>query len=291
MSSFKGTWWRPATAIVVLALAVGALSLSGATAAHAGGTDGTVTVSQVEIPQGGSGTVNVVLNPASAGTSVWIIEVSYDPSVAQVAVDSNDNPVCTSLSVQSPFVGAGGCDTKAVSHGATPDTLVILGGAIQNDSGTAKGLTAQTTLATFTFNAVGSQGAHTDLATTVSDFLGPNGQSPTPAVVDGDIDITESAGTSHLWGDTDCNGAVAPRDGQGDLNHFLGKAEITQTPPCPAVGSSVTIDGTSHVWGDWDCNGAVAPRDGQGDLNHFLGKGEISQTPPCPAMGTSVITP
>src|SRR5205807_364486 len=29
--------------------------------------------------------------------------------------------------------------------------------------------------------------------------------------------------TTDVWGDPDCNGIVAPRDGQAMLNHFLGK--------------------------------------------------------------------
>jgi hypothetical protein len=94
--------------------------------------------------------------------------------------------------------------------------------------------------------------------------------------------------TTDVWGDPDCNGSVAPRDGQAILNHFLGKTELSQTPPCPAIGAPVTIDGMSYVWGDPDCNGSVAPRDGQAILNHFLGKTELSQTLPCPAIGSTV---
>src|SRR5450759_1383733 len=127
------TWWRPATALIVLTLALLALSVGGRGTALAVVTDGSVTVTPADlmIGAGGSGQLNVVLTPAAAGTSIWIIQIAYDPAVAQVAM-SGGNPVCTSITFQSPFVGAGGCDVKAVSHGATLDTLVILGGVVQN---------------------------------------------------------------------------------------------------------------------------------------------------------------
>ncbi len=289
MSFFKATWWRPASALIILTLAVAAFSAGGRGTALAVTTDGSVTVMPADlmIGAGGSGQLSVDMTPAAAGTSVWIIQISYNPAVAQVATDGSGNPVCTFISVQLPFIGAGGCDTKAVSHGGTMDTLVILGAVLQNDNGTPVGLTTPQTLATFTFNAVGPMGANSALTTSVTAFLGPNGETPTPATPDGAIDIT--AGTSRIWGDGDCSGAVAPRDGQADLNHFLGQAELSQTSPCPALGDIVTINGLSYTWGDFDCSGAVAPRDGQADLNHFLGQTELSQTPPCPAVGDTVV--
>jgi hypothetical protein len=292
MSFFKTTWWKPASALIVLTLAAAALSVGGRGTALAGTTDGSVTATPNPLPigVGGSAQLSVGMTPAAAGTSIWIIQIAYDPAVAQVATDGSGNPVCTFITVISPFVGAGGCDTKAVSHGSTPDTLVIFGGVVQNDNGTAKGFTTPQTLATFTFNAAAGAavGAHTALMTTVTSFLGPTGVTSTPATPDGAIDIVASTGTPRIWGDGDCNGAVAPRDGQAILNHFLGKAELSQTLPCPALGGPVTVSGVSHTWGDFDCNGAVAPRDGQAILNHFLGKTELSQTQPCPLIGATV---
>ena len=289
MSLFKATWWRPASALIVLTLAVAAFSAGGRGTALAGATDGSVTVMPADlmIGAGGSGQVSVEMTPAAAGTSVWIIQLAYNPAVAQVATDGSGNPVCTFITVSSPFIGAGGCDTKDANSDGTQDTLVILGAVLQNDNGTPRGLTTPQTLATFTFNAVGPVGAHSALTTTVTSFLGPNGEMPTPATSDGAIDITP--GTSRIWGDGDCSGAVAPRDGQADLNHFLGQTELSQTPPCPALGAIVTINGLSYTWGDFDCSGAVAPRDGQADLNHFLGQAELSQMQPCPAVGDTVV--
>jgi hypothetical protein len=291
MSFFKATWWRPVTALAVLALAVGVLSLAGAGTAHAGSvTDGSVSVSPAdrEIPVGGTGTVDVVLTPAAAGTSIWIIQIAYDPTVAQVAVDGSDNPICTFITVQSPFVGAGGCDTKAVSHGSTPDTLVILGGVVQNDNGTPRGFTTQQTLATYTFNAVGSVGAHTALTTTVSAFLGPTGETPTAAASNGAIDIIESQGTSRIWGDVDCTGLILPRDAQAILKNVQTQAALSQTEPCPDVGSTVTVDGTSRIWGDVDCTGLILPRDAQAILKNVQTQAALSQTEPCPDVGSTV---
>ena len=110
-----------------------------------------------------------------------------------------------------------------------------------------------------------------------------------PPVTDLDLRLDCSgAATPEVWGDADCNGSIAPRDGQAILNHFLGQMELSQTQPCPAIGDTVTIDGVPYIWGDPDCNGSVAPRDGQAILNHFLGQTELSQTQPCPPVGSTV---
>src|SRR5437899_9117069 len=101
MRFFKATWWRRAGVLIVLTLAVAAFSAGGRGTALAGATDGAVTVtpSDLMIFRGGSGQVSVVMDPASTGTSIWIINVAYDPAVAQVATDSVGNPVCTNLAI------------------------------------------------------------------------------------------------------------------------------------------------------------------------------------------------
>jgi hypothetical protein len=291
MSFFKAGWWRPASALIVLALAVAAFSAGGRGTALAVTTDGSVSVTPADlmIGAGGTGQLSVDMTPAAAGTSIWIVEIAYDPAVAQVATDGSGNPVCTSLNVTVALPGAagvGGCAVKAVSHGSTPDTLVILGGAVLNDNGTATGFTTPQTLATFTFNAVGASGAHTALTTTVTAFLGPNGQTPTPATSDGAIDITP--GTSRIWGDGDCGGDIGPRDAQAVLKNVLVQTPLSQTQPCPAIGAQVTVDGVSRIWSDWDCGGDIGPRDAQAILKNVLVQSPLSQTQPCPAVGSTV---
>ena len=109
--------------------------------------------------------------------------------------------------------------------------------------------------------------------------------TPTPSPVP----PTPSPFTLHLkWGDSDCSGTVAPRDGQAILLHFLDQTELSQTQPCPSMGETVMIDGNVQHWGDFDCSGAVAPRDGQAVLFFFLNKTALSNTPPCPAIGDAV---
>ena len=249
MSFFKATWWRPASALIVLTLAVAALSVGGRGTALAVTTDGSVTVTPADlmIGAGGSGQVNVVMTPAAAGTSIWIIQIGYDPTVAQVAM-SGGNPVCTPFSVPGSFSGAAGCDVKDTNADTVPDTLVVFGGAVMNNSGTPVGLTTQTTVATFTFNAVGTAGAHTALAfgqTGVTAFLGPNGETPTPATTDGAIDIITPVGTSRIWGDVRLLGTI----NGGRINVRPSsrtswcRPPLSQTQPCPAVGATVTVDG------------------------------------------------
>jgi hypothetical protein len=293
MSFFKATWWRPASVLIVLTLALAALSAGGRSTALAVTTDGSVTVTPPDLMIGVGGTggqVSVDMTPAAAGTSIWIIQIAYDPAVAQVATDGSGNPVCTFITVPSPFVGLGGCNTKAVSHGSTQDTLVILGGVVQNDNGTAKGFTTPQTLATFTFNANPSAlaGAHTALTVAVTSFLGPNGDTPTAATSDGAIDIT--AGTSRIWGNGDCSAdGVTSRDSQADLKFVLQKTPLSQDQGCPAVGASVMVGGVAQTWGNWDCSAdGVTSRDSQADLKFVLQKTPLSQEQGCPAIGDSV---
>lgn len=291
MSFLKATWWRPAAALAVLALSVLALSLSAAGTAHAGGA-GAVTIDPAskDIAAGGEGVVSIKIDPPASGTSIWIVQVKYDPAVAQVKMNGQD-PVCTNM--PSPGQGiaqASGCDIKDTDADQMPDTAVAYGGWVQNDNGTPRGFTTEQVAATFTFVAVGASGSHTDLTTTVSSMLGPNGEVGTPAPSNGLINITASTGQTIAWGDGDCSGAVAPRDGQADLTVFLSKTPLTQTEPCPDLGATVTIGGVSYVWGDWDCNAAVAPRDGQAVLAFFLAKTALSQGTPCAAaIGTNVV--
>ena len=113
--------------------------------------------------------------------------------------------------------------------------------------------------------------------------------TPTPSPTPSPEPPTPTPFTLHLkWGDSDCDGNVAPRDGQAVLKHFLDQAELSQSQPCPAMGERVTVGGVERKWGDWDCNGAVAPRDEQADLKHFLSQAELSQTEPCPDIASAV---
>jgi len=105
-------------------------------------------------------------------------------------------------------------------------------------------------------------------------------------IIPGDASgLLQVPSVSRTWGDTDCSGSIAPRDSQAGLKHFLSQGELSQTQPCPAIGSTITIGGVPHLWGDNDCNGSIAPRDSQAGLRHFLSQGELSQTQPCPVVG------
>jgi hypothetical protein len=290
MSFLKATWWRPASALLVLALAVLALSLSGTGTAQAG-DPATVTIdpAQKDIGVGGEGDVAIKINPPASGTSIWIIQVKFDPAVAKVKLDAQQNPVCTPMGPPGQGIAqAAGCDIKASGdHGTEDDTAVAFGGWVQNDNGTPRGFTTEQTAATFTFVATGAAATFTDLTTTVTSMLGPNGEVATPTASNGRIDITAASGTNRVFGDGDCNGAIAPRDSQAGLKVFLSQTPLSQTPPCPALGSNVTFNGFAVVWGDWDCNGALAPRDSQADLKVFLSQTPLSQGVGCPVIGAT----
>ncbi len=289
MSFFKATWWRPASALIVLALAVAALSAGGRGTALAGVTDGSVTVMPADlmIGEGGSGQVSVVMNPAAAGTSIWIFQIAYDPSVAQVQM-SGGNPVCTAFSVPGSFAGAAGCDVKDTNADTVPDTLVVFGGAVMNNNGTPVGLTTQTTVATFTFNAVGTADVHNHTALTfgqtgVTAFLGPNGETPTPATSDGAIDITGG----RIWGDVNCDDTFNGGDAI-NVDRFLVGLPRTGSPPadCPAMDSMVNVNGAMWAFADVNCSGTVSGGDAV-NIDRALVGLPVTPAPPseCPVMG------
>jgi hypothetical protein len=288
MSYLKAIWWRPAVSLLVV-LAIAALWMMGSGTTHAGNA-GTVSIdpATAQVGAGGTTTVNVNVTAPDTGLSVWIVEVKYDPAVVQVDLNGG-NPVCTAPEVTGSTVHAEGCATKDASPvDGTKETAVAYGAWVKNDNSTATGWSGTNTVATFTFKAVGTAGQSSALEVNVCAqcFIGPAAQENHPTEVNGQITIT--AGTSRVWGDFDCNGSVATRDNQSVLKIVLIQNPISQTEPCPDIGTQVSIDGTSRIWGDADCNGSVATRDNQAILKIVLIQNPISQTEPCPDVGTTV---
>ena len=108
------------------------------------------------------------------------------------------------------------------------------------------------------------------------------------ALISGHRSAPSASANLVIWGDVDCSGDIAPRDAQAILKNVLGQNALSQTQPCPAVGSQVSVDGVSHIWGDVDCSGDIAPRDAQAILKNVLVQNPLSQTQPCPAVGSTV---
>ncbi|MEO8456343.1 MAG: hypothetical protein ABI559_00895 [Chloroflexota bacterium] len=91
-----------------------------------------------------------------------------------------------------------------------------------------------------------------------------------------------------FWGESDCNGQLAPRDGQSVLKFILESPAISQQQPCPGVGAVVYIDSLAHLWGDWDCDGQIGPRDAQDIQKVILGNPPLSSAEDCPVFGLPV---
>jgi hypothetical protein len=113
------------------------------------------------------------------------------------------------------------------------------------------------------------------------------------ALISGHRSAPSASANLVIWGDVDCSGDIAPRDTQAILKNVLGQNALSQTQPCPAVGSQVTVvvagdEVISQIWGDVDCGGDIAPRDAQAILKNVLGQNALSQTQPCPAVGDTV---
>ncbi len=96
------------------------------------------------------------------------------------------------------------------------------------------------------------------------------------------------AATARTWGDADCDSTVGTRDSQALLRKVLEQNALSQTQPCPLIGTPVTVDGNGGVWGDWDCDGTVGTRDSQAILRKVLEQNALSQTQPCPVIGDLV---
>lgn len=303
MSFLKATWWRPAAALAVLALAVLAMSLSGGTAQA--GDPGSVSVDPVDtdISAGGSGTVDINVDPPAVGTSVWIVQVKYDPAVVQVAVDANQNPVCDSLANPGQGIAfAASCDVKDTDGNQVADTAVAFGGWVQNDGGTPKGFTTEQTVATFTFEAVGAAGTHSDL--TIADvcptppatppappcttLLGPNAAAGNPTLTDGGIDIIASTGFSVLWGSGDCDQDVDPVDALKTLKVDAGETINQSVAGCPAYKATITVNGLTMPWGSFDCDQDVDPVDALKQLKVDAGETVNQGVAGCPAYKSTV---
>jgi hypothetical protein len=50
------------------------------------------------------------------------------------------------------------------------------------------------------------------------------------------------AGHTQHWADWDCSGDITPRDAQAVLKNVLEQTALSQTQPCPAVGSTVQVE-------------------------------------------------
>ena len=111
--------------------------------------------------------------------------------------------------------------------------------------------------------------------------------SPTPQP-----SVTPTAtpsGSNAIWGDDDCNGAVAAVDALKDLQEVAG-IPYSQTDPCFPLGDSVgvTVAGTDQIlWGDVDCDGDVDAVDAFAILSHIVAFA-VNQVQPCPAIGDAI---
>jgi hypothetical protein len=94
---------------------------------------------------------------------------------------------------------------------------------------------------------------------------------------------TTPATQTVLWGDWDCDGEISTRDNQALLRNVLQQAALSQTEPCPDLGTQAG----DNLWGDSDCDGEISTRDNQALLRKVLSQAALSQTEPCPDLGTS----
>jgi parallel beta-helix repeat protein len=92
------------------------------------------------------------------------------------------------------------------------------------------------------------------------------------------------------WGNSDCSAdGIRSRDAQAVGKFVLQGTPLTQTEPCPDVGSTVTVDGVERTWGNWDCSAdGIRSRDAQASGKFVLQGTPLTQTEPCPDVGAAV---
>jgi hypothetical protein len=263
------------------AFAVGALAVAAALIVFAAAASAAGTVSLDSPSVGADGTATVTLTaaaPNGSGIGNWEFDINYNPG------DYVGDPTCQDIA-------AGGL--CAVKPGGA-DGMVRFAGATSSPHG----LTGSIEIGTIAFTSDLAPGACSALTITIIAFQDKNGHDfASPTITNGEVCApvptatptpTPTAGTSRIWGDVDCGGDIGPRDAQAILKNVLGQNALSQTQPCPAVGSQVTVDGVSRIWGDVDCSGDIAPRDAQAILKNVLVQNALSQTQPCPAVGSTV---
>ena len=91
------------------------------------------------------------------------------------------------------------------------------------------------------------------------------------------------------FGDGDCNGEVRIADAQKTARTALA-LPVTQTEPCPDIGTTTSVNGVDRVWGDVECSGALGIGDAQ-KIARYLVDLSVSQTEPCPDIGEEVTIP
>lgn len=204
----------------------------------------------VEIPQGDTVEVSVIVEPPEQSLAAWVVEVHYNPNVIQV------EPGCDAVNVPPGSVGNTSCDTlnrDAVDD--LDDTARAFGAVLFTRS--EVGFTTPQTLAKFEFIAVGPPGSHSSLEVTTTIFADADGVEYLPTTADGEILVTEPPPT--IQGDVDCDGDVDFDDFDFVITFVAGFHDGTGEPDCLNLGDEEDISGLP--WGDVNCNLAVNAAD------------------------------
>lgn len=97
------------------------------------------------------------------------------------------------------------------------------------------------------------------------------------------------AGVMIAWANVDCDEGLSTRDNQAILRVVLSQPQLSQTQPCNAIGTTVSVAGVGDVkWADADCDGELTTRDNQALLRKVLSQAALRQTEPCPDVGEEV---
>lgn len=136
--------------------------------------------------------VDLTIDPPSASTASWIVDVTYDPAVLQYES-------CRGLDPLPGAVQASDC------RSLDSDTVSALGAALYSRS--QLGLSTRTRVATFTFAAIGVVGAQSPLTVSVRHAVDSDGESQQSVTHDGSVSII-----ALVPGDINCDGDADPHD-------------------------------------------------------------------------------
>ncbi|HSP54977.1 MAG TPA: right-handed parallel beta-helix repeat-containing protein [Dehalococcoidia bacterium] len=96
--------------------------------------------------------------------------------------------------------------------------------------------------------------------------------------------IQVTAGQTLVYGDIRCDGHVDATDVLGILREVVGLPQISQTEPCPDLGTFAA----GHVFGDVLCDGEIDAVDALADLRFIAGLSPLPAPAGCPAVGHEV---
>ena len=234
-----------------------------------------------------------VLSAYVSGGGRLVAMAEYDAVFPEAVATMND--LATSLSSSLSVVGATldpgfntttNIDASAFTSGVSSIVLAATSEVAVGASGQSLVRTTGST----TFVAVDQIGSGLFfLSGDTNAFSNNSGAGYTTE--DNGVLVNNMCGPNRLaaFGDLDCGGTVAIADAQKTARALIDLS-VTQTEPCPDIGTTAAVNRVDRPWGDVDCTDTVSIGDAQ-KIARALVALPVTQTEPCPDIQEDVLIP